>query len=107
MYLNTIHYKYQMPRILAFDIGIKNLAWCILEKTESSYVILEWDNYNLLSDSSNITTTSTKQKCPSCSAKAAYESDKIQTCSRHCPSYSNANNLDVSLSKQVLILNSS
>jgi len=75
-----------MPRILAFDIGIKNLAWCILEKTESSYAILEWDNYNLLSDSSNVTTTSTKQKCPSCSAKAAYESDNIQTCSRHCPS---------------------
>jgi hypothetical protein len=76
-----------MSRILAFDIGIKNLAWCCLEKTnDSGYKILGWDNFNLLSESSNVTTTVKKRVCSGCSAKAAYISDGVEFCSRHCPS---------------------
>jgi hypothetical protein len=75
-----------MTRVLAFDIGIKNLAWCCLEKQNATYTILGWDNYNLLSDSSNVDDASKKQKCAYCSAKATYQtigSEKV-TCVRHC-----------------------
>jgi len=83
-HLNKQHYLYQMPRILAFDIGIKNLAWCLLEQTTEQTTILEWDNYNLLSDSSNLT-VQTKQSCIQCKSKAAYTAEDTVYCSRHCP----------------------
>jgi hypothetical protein len=75
-----------MTRVLAFDIGIKNLAWCCLEKQATSYTLLGWDNYNLLSDSSNVDDSSKKQKCSYCSAKATYQSSISEkgTCVRHC-----------------------
>jgi hypothetical protein len=72
-----------MTRILAFDIGIKNLAWCCLEKQGSTYSILGWDNYNLLSESSN--TVSKKQTCYQCSAKGMYDISGNFACGRHCP----------------------
>jgi len=70
-------------RVLAFDIGIKNLAWCCLEQVGQTTTILGWDNYNLLSESSNVATT--KQTCPSCKAKGVYETANGLVCSRHCP----------------------
>ena len=74
----------QMTRILAFDIGIKNLAWCCLEKTGTAFQILGWDNYNLLSESSNVGPL-TKQKCGHCSSKGVYDISGSFVCSRHCP----------------------
>jgi hypothetical protein len=75
-----------MQRILAFDIGIKNLAWCCLETDGKKHRILGWDNYNLLSDSSNVGTKA-KLTCPHCKAAAAYTAagGMAATCSRHCP----------------------
>jgi len=72
-------------RIVAFDIGIKNLAWCCLTIQDNTFHVLGWDNYNLLSESSNVSTAVTKVKCQSCSVKAAYTSDGSVFCSRHCP----------------------
>ncbi len=72
-----------MTRILAFDIGIKNLAWCCLEQQGKAYTILGWDNYNLLSESSNV--TSKKQTCRACSARALYDGSGTLYCARHCP----------------------
>lgn len=72
-----------MSRILAFDIGIKNLAWCCLEKKEDSYSILGWDNYNLLSDESNVDSSKGLQ-CGNCSAKAKYVWNSQYRCARHC-----------------------
>jgi hypothetical protein len=76
----------KMQRILAFDIGIKNLAWCCLETDGKKHKILGWDNYNLLSDSSNVGKTS-KIACPHCKAAAVYTAPGLNapTCSRHCP----------------------
>jgi len=66
--------------ILAFDIGIKNLAWCVLkDKT-----ILGWDNYNLMSESSNLSQTKS-QPCAHCKTKATYDLSGTKVCSRHCP----------------------
>ena len=75
-----------MQRVLAFDIGIKNLAWCCLEKQETIFRVLGWDNYNLLSESSNVTAKGKKAKCIGCKMNAAYTSDGMEYCSRHCPS---------------------
>lgn len=74
-----------MTRVLAFDIGIKNLAWCVAEKiqTNNTVKILGWDNYNLLSESSNIETI--KQTCPFCKHKGLYETTVGVVCSKHCP----------------------
>ncbi len=75
-----------MPRVLAFDIGIKNLAWCCMEKEGSSYRIIGWDNYNLLQESSNLVASST-QTCRQCSAKATYiqHEHELLSCARHTP----------------------
>lgn len=73
-----------MPRVLAFDIGIKNLAWCCLDVTADTYKIIGWDNYNLLSESSNVGPKA-KKSCHQCSAKALYSNGGIAACSRHCP----------------------
>lgn len=78
-----------LPRetILAFDIGIKNLAWCCLQKEGAQYRLLGWDNYNLLSDSSNVAPP--KETCVSCKAKGIYEMNADQGsvlyCGKHCP----------------------
>lgn len=34
-------------KILSIDVGIKNLAFCILERLENKYIIKEWDVINL------------------------------------------------------------
>jgi hypothetical protein len=74
-----------MTTFLAFDIGIKNLAWCCFQVSGDKYTILGWDNYNLLSDESNVGGSTKKGgKCAHCSVKAAYEGQGIQTCVRHC-----------------------
>ena len=62
--------------VIAFDIGIKNLAWCVLKDN----IILGWDNYNLMSESSNLD-ESKKASCTKCKSKPVYGT----FCSRHCP----------------------
>lgn len=73
-----------MPRVLAFDIGIKNLAWCCLETEGKKRRILGWDNYNLLSDESNVGAKS-GVKCNTCAAKGLYITGETVSCARHCP----------------------
>jgi hypothetical protein len=38
-----------MPRILSFDVGMKNLAYCLFQVTEKrdDYKVLKWDVINL------------------------------------------------------------
>jgi hypothetical protein len=76
-------------RVLAFDIGIKNLAWCVVEKdTESkTFRIHGWDNYNLLEEES---AESVAVSCGMCKAKAIYTcnragEDMVPRCGRHVP----------------------
>ena len=37
-------------KILSFDVGIKNLAYCLMEKTGTDLVIKKWDIINLVED---------------------------------------------------------
>ena len=73
--------------VLAFDIGIRNLAWCVMEKqTDSSGVnIIGWDNYDLLAGQSAATAPAPATLCCSCSSKATYETRDRSYCVRHCP----------------------
>jgi hypothetical protein len=70
--------------ILAFDIGIKNLAWCLMTKQETKYSILGWQNYDLLRGEGN-EVAKVAQKCSCCSSNASYQRGTIFTCKRHCP----------------------
>lgn len=70
--------------ILSFDIGIKNLAWCLMRRNTdisgSQYQILGWENVNILGDS-----VVTKVTCNKCSAKATHSNGDTLSCGRHCP----------------------
>ena len=71
--------------ILSFDIGIKNLAWCLMKRNTdisgSQYQILGWENVNILSDGIPVA----KVTCHKCSAKATHSSGDTLSCGRHCP----------------------
>ncbi len=73
--------------VLAFDIGIRNLAFCVMRKqTDSSgVVVLGWDNYDLLAGQSALTASESAVSCVSCSSKATYETRGGNYCVRHCP----------------------
>lgn len=82
-------------RVLAFDIGIKNLAYCIFDKPSKSNTadisgctstILAWENVNLLTDG---TAAPVKTVCNRCvkAAKFAVVRDGVNSfyCGRHVP----------------------
>ena len=74
-------------RILAFDIGIRNLAWCLMEKTGAAQPkILGWQNYDLLTGQ-GAEVPKQKITCLRCSVGAAFTNpvDLAPTCLRHCP----------------------
>lgn len=72
--------------ILSFDIGIKNLAWCITQKqTGEVFQILGWGNYNLLEERETEGSASKGLICCSCAAKAKYISSKGLSCGKHVP----------------------
>ena len=71
-------------RVLAFDIGIKNLAWCLMDSSGST--VIDWCNYNIMDDISGTVTESDKCQC---GAKASWEhirgGELKTTCKRHLP----------------------
>ncbi len=74
--------------IAAFDIGIKNLAWCIYDpKTK---VIHHWENTNLIDDSKTVE-EKRGLECITCQKTAKYLTVGNETkelhyhCKRHCP----------------------
>ena len=78
-----------LKTVLAFDIGIRNLAFCLQRKntdlSSNPVEILKWDNYDLLAGQSASTAKQSVEHCSSCSAKATYESRGRTYCVRHCP----------------------
>jgi hypothetical protein len=69
--LEPIPYK----KVLAFDIGIKNLAFCILENNTT---VLALENCNLLEPVESV-------HCTLCKANASYTALKTPYCKRHLP----------------------
>lgn len=62
-------------KVIAFDIGIKNLAFCILENKTN---VLALENCNLLDPVETLT-------CRLCSAKASLQAGTHLCCKRHLP----------------------
>ena len=72
--------------ILSFDIGIKNLAWCVTQqKAGEIFQILGWGNYNLLEERETESPSAKGPLCTSCAAKAKYISQKGLSCGKHIP----------------------
>jgi len=63
-----------IKKVLAFDIGIKNLAFCLLERE----FVLGLENCNLLEPVEPIT-------CKQCKLKASYKANQEPYCKRHLP----------------------
>lgn len=71
-----------MKRVLAFDIGIKNLAWCCGDLSGNT-TVRGWANENLISGGTAEEDVAAG-KCISCKAKATYRHDEQLFCVRHC-----------------------
>jgi hypothetical protein len=75
-----------MSSVLAFDIGIKNLSWCLMR---SDGGLLSWENYNLLQDvegaKATVTLCSTCQKAKASSWYYSATAEKRFSCKRHIP----------------------
>ncbi len=75
-----------MKRILAFDIGIKNLAWCCADCSGSQVHIQGWANENLITGGT-AESDAAASKCSSCSHKAKFvhKASQKSYCVKHCP----------------------
>jgi len=62
-------------KIIAFDIGIKNLAFCVLDQNKH---VLALENCNILEPVEHIT-------CERCTAKASLKAGDKPCCKRHIP----------------------
>jgi hypothetical protein len=75
------------PIVLAFDIGIRNLAWCLYrgDTADLSGSILGWQNYDLLTGQ-GAEVVKKKVTCHLCTVGAAFTNPETGlTCLRHCP----------------------
>ena len=75
----------EMKRVLAFDIGIKNLAWCCGD-LGGAVTVRGWANENLISGGT-AEEDAAANCCEVCKKKAAYASANANAnfCVRHCP----------------------
>ena len=65
----------QNKKVLAFDIGIKNLAFCLLENNKE---VVALENCNILEPVEQV-------KCFMCKSKATYKTPNNVFCKRHIP----------------------
>lgn len=74
-------------KVLAFDIGIRNLAWCMAEKTAAGIWRLDgWENYDLLAGTTTQDAKAAAKVLCSCGKKATHQkAQDAPTCAKHCP----------------------
>jgi hypothetical protein len=78
-------------KVLAFDIGIRNLAWCLLDASGSGQSpkpqILGWQNFDLLAGTgTEEAKAAAKVKCSVCQKSlATFSAGGSVSCQRHCP----------------------
>lgn len=71
-------------KVVSFDVGLRNLAYCVLEGTNRSDVkIVDWNIIDVLGEQAGVGAV----RCFKCSAAARYEhaGDGTFACSRHTP----------------------
>ena len=59
-------------KILSFDVGIKNLAYCYLEYKEQQINIIEWDIINICREKHWICKNKKKKNKELCNKQAKY-----------------------------------
>ena len=72
-------------KILSIDIGIKNLAYCLLETTgDSSFKILQWEVINLCGEPPTcIYMIRNRKSCKKCNKKASLTKNSLYYCKTH------------------------
>lgn len=71
-------------KLISFDVGLRNLAYCVLEGTSRSDVkIVDWNIIDVLGEQSGVGAA----RCHKCSAAARYEhaSEGTFACTKHAP----------------------
>jgi len=68
-------------RVLSIDVGIKNLAFCLLEKLEIGYKIVKWDSINVADCESHFCCVTEKNK--SCEKPAKFFKNSCYYCMKH------------------------
>ena len=87
MYNHTAFIEYKdkhSMKVVSFDVGLRNLAYCVLEGTNRSDVtILDWNIIDVLGESAGVGAV----HCFKCKTAARYEhaSNGTFACSRHVP----------------------
>tara|TARA_B110000879_G_scaffold212940_1_gene312084 strand:- start:3640 stop:4668 length:1029 start_codon:yes stop_codon:yes gene_type:complete len=88
---------YSIMKLISFDIGIKNMAYCVLsttDNTEKPVIIHDWNVLNMIPDENTIHHLCTcmipgkTKKIPpkACDKKAKYQKDDEFFCDRHAKS---------------------
>ena len=80
-------------KILSFDVGIKNLAFCLLNVKNGRHTIDKWDVINLCDDDTNKVCCCKKPK--KCNQLAKYYDDTLECDNFYCK---NMQNLQTNLS---------
>lgn len=71
-------------KLISFDVGLRNLAYCVLEGTNRNDVrIIDWNIIDVLGEQSGVGAV----RCYKCTAAARYEhaSEGTFACSKHTP----------------------
>ena len=72
-------------KILSFDVGIKNMAYCILEIDSSNISIIDWSVINLMDETISHTCTVIQKNKKPCKSKAKYFLNNYY-CEKHAKS---------------------
>lgn len=77
-------------KILSIDVGIKNLAFCLLQKEthDEAFAITKWDIINL-SEPVSMTCSSKGNKTPVCGKPAKFMKESMCLCLQHAKKQSN------------------
>lgn len=77
-------------KVISFDVGIKNMAYCIFDCTNDEFSILGWDVLNLMDEQPNdhicgctIIPKSKKLQPKPCTKKAKYSKNDKYYCDKH------------------------
>ena len=73
-------------KVLSFDVGIKNMAYCILRVDNSNVEIIDWNIINLMDEVVDYKCSCSQKNGKTCSSKAKYYQNDIYYCEKHAKS---------------------
>ncbi len=85
-------------KLLSFDVGVKNLAYCLLEYKDNKFIISKWDTIDLLEDPlENLMCIGKKKNNENCNKKASLyhkiSNENIGYCKIHGRNINNLKNI--------------